>query len=400
MTISSAGDFKSWSSSDFADTSAVTAKLESYSDIGSGNVSVTVDGSGLVYTIEFIVALANTNITELAVSGAALTKEAGSSTLTELVVGVAGVQEVQEIQLSTAVAPEGGSLAINGTTVANGPAFSAADIEAAVESATGKGCSVSGPHGTQDYTVTFDSPENVAQLNLTGTNLNLDDGGGQIAVTEAIAGGSGSNEVQHIAAVSFPFGVFLTFDGVTATATIGPGEDASTAQAALETIPALAGNVSVTGISIGSGGLDVEFINGLADTDVPLIGYRAIIVVSISTTTQGVTPVKQRWRVALPASTTGGTYELAGSGGNNAQLSWDSTSAAIDFEIETSFGQSVTIASYTSSLLYEIEWDVSGPFTLTEAVNALTKAVTPTIDTLSDGSALVRNQALTLMGCC
>jgi len=355
-------------------TGEIESALGALTGIGPGNVQVNSwDGTTLV--VEFIGALANTNIAQMTCDATNAGYDTGDVDVQITVNGVAGVNEVQ--QISFGQTPTGGDFRINGILVNGGHAATAADIEAAIEDAGGANtpCSVA---GAGPFDVTYDAQGDISDslLDFTDSTVYLV----PLSSTETQAGGTGVNETQTILWDNTALG-WLAFGGEQSDTMVTGATTAVEFQVALEEIAALTGNVSVTGTSLATG-LTVEFVAGLAETDVGLIDLRESAGISKATTTQGVTAVQQQEEITLPASTTGGTWSFTGS---IVSLDWDATAGEIEADIESSL--SIQCAVSGSAPQWTVTRDATGPFSGLEiGVSNVTGDVTCEESTTQEGS--------------
>lgn len=360
-------------------TGEIESALGALTGIGPGNVQVNSwDGTTLV--VEFIGALANTNIAQMTCDPSSAGYDTGNVTVEITVNGVAGVNEVQ--QISFGQTPTGGDWYINGILVNGGHAATAADIEAAIEDAGGANtpCSVA---GAGPFDVTYDAQGNITDslLDFTDSTLYLV----PVSSTETQAGGTGVNETQTIASASAAL-CWVAFGGEQSTSQVNAATTAAEFQTALEEIAALTGNVSVTGSTLESG-LTIEFVSGLAETDVGLIDLRESAGIFKSTTTQGVTAVQQQETITLPADTTGGTWAFNGSAVN---LDWEATA----FQVETDIQDSLSIQCEVtgSQPVWTVTRDTAGPFSALEiGASNVTGDVTCNESTTQEGGGVGRS---------
>ena len=380
------------------DGASLLAALESLSSIGSGNIQIDAwDGTNL--EVQFIGALANTNVSQMTCDSSAMTTAAGAPTVDEITAGVTGVQEVQRVTITNWASVVAGDLVINGITVTGGIGFTSGESEGAIENAGGANTpctttSISGtPDGTFDVTYDAEAPISDTLLDFTGTTLyRLVDVGLTISTDQE---GSGSqNEIQRITTAAdegtFTLTINWPVEGSQTTGTLNYNDDAATVQAAINATATLS---SVTCSGTLAAGMTVTFDGGAsALVDIDQMGYTAIstlndhelLGVSAATTTQGVTPVKEKQRVTLPAGTSGGTFKVNDGSGDSSVINWNDNDAAVDSAVDATFACTVT----GSGPPWDIEWDDVGPRdALTISENTLTKGLTDTESTIEEGSS-------------
>lgn len=172
--------------------------LESLASIGSGNTSVT--GSFPNWTVEFIGALADTNVSQLGSDGTSLTQSASTINVVQSQAGSSGTQEVQTITVTA----DGGTWNING---GSGLQYNASslDVESAIENSTGQGVSVSGGNGSP-YVITWDSPGPQSELSVSNIDLTSGGGSGSVGIVTNTDGVAGAVEIQTITLADSPTG--------------------------------------------------------------------------------------------------------------------------------------------------------------------------------------------------
>lgn len=312
-----------------ADGAAVQAALESLSTIGAGNISVT-GGNGGPYTATFQGALAQQNVTSIGnVGGYTVTFQGAlsASNQNQLVMtsytGAINNRQLNDlfnpsntnsiqtsvaatIQAQLAALPTIGGAGAGGTiTVAPVASVSNATDGGTVSTIGFNGTVVTQTNGVmgmtsevQRITVNATGVGNFRiTLPGTGTTGNISSLATAAAVQTALEGlvGVGNvtvtgnpngpytatfvntlgdvnqmevNEVQQISMTSFTTGnAQFSFNGVLSSITSSFGS-AAAIQTALNSIPALNGNVSVTG---GGGTYQVTFLNGLSGVNVNLL---------------------------------------------------------------------------------------------------------------------------------
>ncbi len=198
-------------------------------------------------------------------------------------------------------------------------ADTAGNIQAALESLPEIGpgnVAVTWDTVRQRYDIKFQevqSARNHPEITLTPVLFN----GTGAEVREDVKGDGTNNEEQTLDLGSgADRGTFvLTFGGVS-TPAIAWNADANTIRDALMTIPALDGNVNVTG-SVG-GPFSIEFTNTLANVDVEQLGFNpnftggtaAIVAITEGQQPTAVIPQNEMQTLNLTGTPTGGTFSL------------------------------------------------------------------------------------------
>lgn len=366
-----------------ATTGEIVSALEALTGIGSGNVQVNSwDGTTLV--IEFIGALANTNIAQMTCDASSAAYDTGNVTVAITVNGVAGVYEQHQIAYFTP--PSAGTWSINGIEVNGGASATANDVEAAIEDAGGANtpCAVT---GSGPFLITYDSLSAIADdlLVIDGT---LNNGSEASTITTEQEADVGVNEIQRVV-FNGTEACWILYDGVYSGVLTG-GSSAAEVETALQVIPALTGNVSVSlspGSSDFSDGVDIEFISGLAETDASTLETRQASGLVLTVPTQYVAPVYQQETITLPADTTGGTWAFNGSAVN---LDWDATA----FQVETDIQDSLSIQCEVtgSQPVWTVTRDTAGPFSALEiGASNVTGDVTCDESTTQEGGGVGRS---------
>ena len=254
----------------------VQTALEALTLIGAGNVSVskTTDTNDSIYVVEFIGALANTNVALMIVQLPATkplirTTQEGSSTGT--------IQnEIQTVDIGFLSTSSGVTytLTFSGqTTSALDVSATAETVEAALEALSNL-TQVNVSKSGSVYTIEFVSVNgNTNQPQMSSSVYSASTTSGHdITVTSTSASGSGSgavNEQQTVTLTGTPSGgtFTITFDGQT-TSAIAYNASAATVEAALEALSNItAGDVDVTGSA--GGPWTVDFVNGMAAANQP-----------------------------------------------------------------------------------------------------------------------------------
>ena len=336
-----------------ATAAQLRSSLEALANIGSGNVSVS-GGSGSGWTIEFVGALGNTNVSLLAVDGSSLT---GLPVVREIVHHVAGANERQTVTLSPSATGGQFTLTFGSDTTAPLPFnATAAQVESALQSLPSLQNGVirvtsSRPTGGP-WEVEFAgrlATTDVALLSGDGSHLTGGFADSEIDVTQD-ASRPGVNEVQTIAFSTPPadpqggtFQLSLSAGSVSRTTADLPFDAGPAAvQAALEQLDDIGvGNVRVTGSAGGS--WNVEFVGDLASQDLPALVVRTselsrnepIEVVQV----QEASPTNELQTVTLPALTSGGTWTLAFDDGTSTEttgpLPFDASPRAVQAALES-----------------------------------------------------------------
>jgi len=235
-----------------ASTAVVEAALEALTSVGLGNVTVT--GAAPIWIVTFVVDLGNTDVALITGNGASLTGgDATDVQLAETVAGVAAVNEIQELEATTALTVGVYTITLLGETTQNLTFDATAlEVEMALESLDGVAVgeasivdSGSWPALNETLTVTFSG-------GLAGTDIALmtiGSGGltGVIAVTEDTPGVAGVAEVYTIGINdTVTGGTFTLTQNANETAPILYTATASEIEAALEAAPVSLA-VAVTG---------------------------------------------------------------------------------------------------------------------------------------------------------
>ena len=231
----------------------IEAALEALSTVGLGNVAVT--GATPVWTVTFGGTLASTDASAISGDGSLLTGGAATDvTITETVAGVTAVNEIQQIEATTALTSGTYTISYGGdTTGAIEWDADEVEIEMALESldsiAQGEATVATAvgtwPQVNATLTITFSGA-------LGGTDLSLitvDDAStnGVIAVTETTPGVAGVAEVNTININSSTSGgTFTLTQNANTTAPILYSATAAEIESALEAAPTSL-SVAVTG---------------------------------------------------------------------------------------------------------------------------------------------------------
>ncbi len=309
-----------------ASIAVVEAALEALSTIGLGNVTVT--GATPVWTVTFTGSLASTDASALSGDGALLTGGAPTTVnVTETVSGVTAVNEVQQLEATTAMTSGTWTLSFDGETtsdiewdadeVAIEMALESLDSiaqgEATVATAVG-----TWPQINSTLTVTFSGA-------LAGTDHSLivdDDSStdGVIAVTETTPGVVGVAEVNTININSATSGgTFTLTQNANTTVPILYNATATEVQAALVAAPTSLG-VVVTG---GPGpGVDWVVTYSATGTQTAITGTGTNLTggsgtnVQVTVATAGVSATATTAIVVTPglvvATTAGGSVTFGG----------------------------------------------------------------------------------------
>lgn len=242
------------------------AALEQLSNVGAGNVTVNWDQQRGRYDIQFTGILKNTDIPTLVLT---------TPEIEETVAGIAGTtSEVQTLSLGGAAS---GSYTLSyggGTTAPIAAGASAADVQTAIETLPGLGGNVTVAASGSDYTITFaNTMGNVASLAFGAA---FTGGAATVATTTASQTPLNIlpvNEVQTLNLTSSAAGTFTLGYGGVNTAALPYDAGAAAIQTALETNPALNGNIRVEQVTapvagVSGGSYRISFINGLQGTNV------------------------------------------------------------------------------------------------------------------------------------
>ena len=308
----------------------ILAAFEGASNIGSGNVTVTKETNAIL--AEFIGALANTNVPEITITPNTFKPRADTIDIDEVQPGIAdvacvpsinttttnveGVQEVQEIAISEA--PTSGSLVINGITVDGFNSFTAADVEAAIETGGGanKPCAVTGSQ-PGPFTVTYDADEDVSDslLSFTGSTLAK---AASITHGTTQEGDIATNEIQTIQ-TDADGGLFSLFvndpiSGPQSTSSLNFNATAAEVKAALEAVMTVGTVITCTGTLDMTMSVEFGGVAGLQNIDQMTSGSMLTIylTVTVNTTTQGVTPISQIDTITFDTVAVAGTMTIDG----------------------------------------------------------------------------------------
>lgn len=178
-----------------SDAAAITTALEALSNIGVGDVLVTLTADG--FTVEFQGALANTNVGDLTCTPS-LKQKADTINVAVDQVGAGPTDEIQTI--TNALAAASGGFDLDGITVTLDGSDDLADIQAALDTIFGGGNTSTSVAGNfVDVIVQFTG--SLVATDVAEMSVSNDTTGQSVGVTTTQAGSSGQ---QHILTISLP----------------------------------------------------------------------------------------------------------------------------------------------------------------------------------------------------
>lgn len=293
--------------------SGMQALLEDFTDIGSGNVTVTKpDSSTKLFVIEFVGDLAEDNVATPTLFQA-LNSGAGVTLAGVQNGGSGGTSEVQE--LSIAGSPSQGTFdlyyGLSYVTLAYNA--SAATVQTALRTISGLSavtCSGGALPGTA-IDVTF--PSVLGDVAL----MTVDDSKLKYSIAETQTGSVGTDEVQTVTISNTSGGTFTLTHSAATTSAIAYGATAATVKGALDALGI--GTFTVT----GTNPYVITFGGALAATDVAAFTYATASLTgstasgSITETTQGSTSsgaITHATTTSGTAQVYSGTYAVAMAG--------------------------------------------------------------------------------------
>jgi hypothetical protein len=234
--------------------------LQALGTIGNGNIGVTKNSAGTVYTLTFQGALGG-----VAVGPISATATGGSPppspTVMTLTGGSGGTNEVQTVTVNQNI---NFRLRFNGNNTGNiAPGASAATLDAQLESlVSGTGDEFGVVKSGNVFTITFRgtlAATNVSQITMVS---------GNVTIATTTQGVGPVNEVQAVTVTQTTGTFTLTFSGQT-TAPIAFNASAGTVESALENLSNITNNdVVVTRSGAGPYVFTVTFVDDLAGRDV------------------------------------------------------------------------------------------------------------------------------------
>jgi len=267
-----------------ANAATVQAALRALSTIGVTGCTVADTAGGPPYTVTFTGPLAKTDV--------------------DLVTSTdGGINETQNVTATDAIAGDKMVLTLGAESTAElAYDASSAQVQSALEALTGIGAgNVSVSDGTTGWDVEFIG-------DLLGTDV------------DAMTGVVGKNEKQTMTYLSAPVAgdmLTLSYDGSSA-APIAYDSTSAQVQAALETIGALTGNVSVT--DGDPSGWVIEFVGGLAGTDLDFVS--------------GTCGKNEKQTVGIPDTVDTGTFTLTYDGETTAAIAYTAPAADVKTALE------------------------------------------------------------------
>ncbi|MDE2101386.1 MAG: hypothetical protein KGL39_29330, partial [Patescibacteria group bacterium] len=328
------------------------------------------------------------------------TPTAGNATVTvtELQKGVAATNAVQTITLPQGATGGTWTFTLNGQTTSaiafNAPASGASSVQSAIAALSGVGVgnvTVTGTYNTS-FTVTFSGAMGGKQI-AAGTVDASGLAGFPATVTELTKGAAAVPEVQNVGFQtgnpeggvqlylngpgngSFAFvyngttGSYITVHPDNSNPDAPPSTAAVTA--ALNSIPALNGNVSVSvdpvqeadfGWGNGFMAWDISFINSLASGGVPQITVDMTNIVmnpvpdpvlndvtlqQIAGTARAKSAVNEVQQILLPTGSSGGTFKLTAGGVTTSALTYGASASAVQAALGANFQVAAITGGYT-----------------------------------------------------
>ncbi len=332
-----------------ASAAAVQTALEGLATIGSGNVEVS-GGEGVTdgvtswfYLIEFVGALAGSNVSELVIDESSINsgEVIGSTYATGGIIA-------REFQLVDLGRPSAGTftLTFNGETT-SAIAYNAEiiPIKNALDALSGiSNIFVAGIKGL--FCVRFDDFPgiNVSTLTLNAGGLTGATSPG-VAVIQEGGPSSGADEVQSVSVYATSGTFTLTYSGQT-TGAIAYNASAGTVETALEALSNISA-VSVTGTGTGADPWLVTFENPAGDV-VEMTGDGSSLAGGagdVTTIREAIAPVDEVQTITVGVGVTSGTFTVTYSGQTTGALAYNATAGTIETALEalsTLDGVSVT----------------------------------------------------------
>ncbi|MDD3897593.1 MAG: flagellar hook-basal body complex protein [Syntrophomonadaceae bacterium] len=373
-----------------ADAATIQAAIETIPAL-NGNVSVTEitppvsSTRGGNFTITFNGGLAGSNVDEMVINNL----PGCDAIISNTTQGQQQINETQDIDNTTSA---GGAfiLTYNGVSTAliNFDA-DAATIQAALEAIPALTGNINVTEITPPVSGTSGGRYSITFINaLAGSNIP------PMVLTNAprctgipdtnTQGQAAANEIQGLNLTSASVGSFTLEYNSVPTAAINFDADATTIQAALEAIPALTGNITVTEITppvagTSGGNFTITFNNLLAGSNVPELNVTyaggGTGPNSTTATTLGRPAVNEIQAVNLTAAV-GGAFNLTYNGTPTALINFDANAAAIQAALDAipALSGNITVAETTPP----VAGTSGGSFTIT-FTNALASSNVPQI---------------------
>lgn len=329
-----------------ASAATIQSALEALGTIGSGNISVT-GGQGVpwaggdfddnwYFTLEFIGALAGTNVSTITADDSGLTVGSGQVTVTALLTGGVSTTELQLINLDT---PTAGAytLSYDGQTTGS-LAYNAipTTIETALEALSNlSNVQIKGNAGI--FTVRFDSDAgtNVAAITINSAGL-TDAASPSVTTIVEGASASGTDEVQTVTIYGTGGTFTLTFDGQTTAATAW-NASAGTLETNLEALSNIT-DVTVTGSGTPADPYVVTFDDPGSQNVVEMTGDASSLTGGggqVTTITNAVASADEQQTVTIGVAVTGGTFTLSFQEEETAAIAYNAAASAVETALES-----------------------------------------------------------------